>query len=189
MEDIKPFTIETKVRFDISTSDFERDISDATNWLIEHIDRNDFQSWDEKIEAEVTIGNRQYDVLLYRDWSAVAVWFNWNYCYEIAISSWAFCHCIEDLFRNWRWVPGIRMLYHWDWSDPELKWNWITVNYRDVEDYLYEDFIDWLKDKKQYDKYCKMKRKQQDDKFNAWLFNNYYKIVDIFIQLRDLNEH
>ena len=80
------------------------------------------------------------------------------------------------------------MIYHWDWCDPELTWSWIKANYREVEDYLYEEFIDWLKEDNKYDKYSKLKHSLQEKKFNDWLYDWYYKIVDIFLQLRDMNE-
>lgn len=182
----KPFKITTIVNFDITGDNYIDSIFEATVWLKEKIEHQDFMSGDEKIELNIIASFKEYEVLLYRSWNSIHVWFNWNFVYEIDMNAWNLSYLIEDLFHNWRWVPGIRMIYHWDWCDPELKWCWITANYRQVEDYLYEDFIDWLKDNKQYDKYCKLKHKQQEEKFNAWLFEHYYRIVEIFLQLRDI---
>lgn len=176
-------------RIDISNSNWHDDIEDATDWTYNWTETEDFQSWDTKLELKVSTNWRDYDIWLYREWDAIHVWLDWNFAYEILLNSWWLKTWIRHLFQNWRWVPGIEMLYHWDRADPELYWNWIRANYREVEDYLYEDFIDWLKESNKYNQYTKLKKSLQDKKFNDWLFNNYYKIVDIFLQLRDLNEH
>ena len=91
--------------------------------------------------------------------------------------------------RRRRWVYGVKMIWHWDHADPELEYDWTIANYWTVENTLYEDFIDWLKEDKQYNRYCTMSDMRKEEEFNDWLFDNRYKIVDIFIQLRDLNEH
>jgi len=174
---------------DISVCNAQADIDEATAFVMKWIETDEFQSWDTKLELHVDALWRNYDIGLYRDWDYMHVWFDWNFAYELSLSSWGLKTCISQLFRNWRWVPGIYIQYRWDWNDPLLHWSWLVANYREVEDYLYEDFIDWLKESNKYNQYCKLKKSLQDKKFNDWLFDNYYKIVDIFLQLRDLNEH
>ena len=172
---------------DISVCNLQADIDEATAFVMKWIETNEFQSWHTKLELHVDALRRNYDIGLYRDWDYMHVWFDWNFAYELSFSSWGLKTCISQLFRNWRWVPGIYMQYRWDWSDQLLHWNWLVANYREVEDYLYEDFIDWLRENNKYNQYCKLKKSLQDKKFNDWLFENYYKIVDIFLQLRDIN--
>lgn len=172
---------------DISNCNWHDDIEDATDWTYKWIESDEFQSWNTKLELRVTTVWRTYDIWLYRDWDAIHVWIDWNFAYEISLSSWGLKSWIRHLFQNWRWVPGIEMIYRWDWNDPLLMWNWIKANYREVEDYLYEDFIDWLRDTKKYDRYKNSKKSSQDKMFNDWLFDHYYRIVEIFLQLRDLN--
>ena len=173
----------------ISVCDAENDINESTNRVLKWIESNEFQSWDMKLELCVDTLWRTYDVTLYRDWWSMHVWFDGDFAYEVDLSAGWFKNCIRQLFQNWRWVPWIYMEWHWSQSDPYLQWNTLRANYREVEDYLYEDFIDWLKESNKYNQYCKLKKSLQDKKFNDWLFDNYYKIVDIFLQLRDLNEH
>jgi hypothetical protein len=172
---------------DISVCNLQADIDEATAFVMKWIETDEFQSWYTKLELHVDALWRNYDIGLYRDWDYMHVWFDWNFAYELSLSSWGLKTCISQLFRNWRWVPGIYMQYRWDWSDPLLHWSWLVANYREVEDYLYEDFIDWLRENNKYNQYCKLKKSLQDKKFNDWLFENYYKIVDIFLQLRDIN--
>lgn len=171
----------------ISASNLLADIDEATGFVMKWIETNEFQSWWTKLELRVDTVWRNYDIGLYRDWDYIHVWFDWNFAYELSLSSWGLKNCISQLFHNWRWVPWIYMQYRWDWSDPLLHWNTLAQNYWEVEDYLYEDFIDWLKETNQYDKYVKLKKSLQDKKFDDWLFEHYYKIVEIFLQLRDLN--
>ena len=173
----------------LSNCNFEWDVADATKRVLNHIETDDFQSGQTKIELYVYSLIRDYTISLYRDWDAMHVWIDWDFAYEVSLNGWRFGHTVRDLFRNWRWVPGIEMIYRWDRVDPQLFWNWIKANYREVEDYLYEDFIDWLKESNKYTQYSKLKKSLQDKKFNDWLFNHYYRIVEIFLQLRDLNEH
>ena len=170
---------------DISNCNWAQDILDATSWTMKWIESNEFQSWDTKLEIRVHTSRRDYDIWLYRSWDAVHVWLDWNFAYEIQLSSWWFSNCIRQLFKNWRWVPGVEMEYRWDWFDPILHWNTLHANYREVEDYLYDDFIDWLKESNKYDDYVQQRRSRQDKKFNDWLFEHYPRIVDIFLQLKD----
>ncbi len=174
-------------RINISVCDAENDINESTNRVLKWIESNEFQSWDMKLELCVDTLWRTYDVTLYRDWRSMHVWFDGDFAYEVDLSAGWFKNCIRQLFQNWRWVPWIYMEWHWSQSDPYLQWNTLRANYREVEDYLREDFIDWLKDSNQYDNYNTLKKSVQDKKFNDWLFKNYYKIVEIFLQLRDLN--
>lgn len=172
---------------DISVCNSQADIDEATGFVMKWIETDEFQSWDTKLELRVNTIRRNYDIGLYRDWNCIHVWFDWNFAYELSLSSWGLKTCISQLFRNWRWVPGIYMQYRWDWSDPLLHWSWLVANYREVEDYLYEDFIDWLKESNKYTQYSKLKKSLQDKRFNDWLFEHYYRIVDIFLQLRDID--
>lgn len=173
---------------DLSNCNFNQDVVDATSRVMKWIESDDFQSGNTKLELRVDTLWRRYDVGLYRDWDYMHVWFDWNFAYEVSLSSWWLKNCVEQLFRNWRWVPGIQMIYHWDRCDPELVWNTLRANYREVEDYLYEDFIDWLRENNKYNQYSKLKHSLQEKKFNDRLYQNYCRIVDIFLQLRDMNE-
>lgn len=173
----------------ISVCNSQADIDEATAFVMKWIETDEFQSWDTKLELRVDTVWRNYDIGLYRDWNCIHVWFDWNFAYEVDLSTGWFKTCISQLFHNWRWVPGIYMQYRWDWNDPLLHWNTLVSNYREVEDYLYEDFIDWLKESNKYNQYSKLKKSLQDKKFNDWLFENYYRIVDIFLQLRDINDN
>ena len=174
---------------DISVCSSAEDIMEATKWTMKWIETDEFQSWNTKLELHVDTLWRTYDISLYRDWWCMHVWFDWDFAYEVELNAGWFQECVKQLFHNWRWVPWIKMEYRWDWNDPLLHWNTLTANYREVEDYLYEDFIDWLKESNKYTQYSKLKKSLQDKKFNDWLFNHYYRIVEIFLQLRDLNEH
>lgn len=75
------------------------------------------------------------------------------------------------------------MEYRWDWKDPILHFNWMKCNYWDVENELYEEFIEDLNDSDRFDTYCTYNRKNQEDQFGKWLLNNYYKIVSAFSSL------
>lgn len=39
--------------------------------------------------------------------------------------------------NNWYGIPGIRMIWHGEWSDPELEYDGYVANYWDVENILY----------------------------------------------------
>lgn len=168
----------------ISVCDCENDINEATKWIMKWIETDEFQSWDTKLELRVDTVWRNYDIALYRDCWDIYVWIDWNFVYSIELNAWWLRTFIFQLFKNWRWVPGIQMEYRWDRNDPLLHWCWITANYREVEDYLYDDFIDWLKDSNKYDEYNQQRHSWQDKKFNDWLFNHYDRIVEIFLQLK-----
>lgn len=175
-------------KIDLSNCNFNQDVEEATSRVMKWIDTDEFQSGNTKLELRVDTLRRIYDIGLYRNCDAIHVWFDGNFAYELSLSSWGLKTYINQLFRNWRWVPGIQMIYHWDRCDPELARSWIKANYREVEDYLYEDYIDWLKQDNKYDKYSKLKHSLQEKKFNDRLYQNYCRIVEIFLQLRDMNE-
>ena len=111
---------------------------------MKRVETDEFQSGDTCIYLNVDTLWRTYDISLYRDWNSMHVWFDWDFAYEVDLNSGWFKRCVTQLFQNWRWVPGIFMEWHWSQSDPYLQWNRLRANYREVEDYLYEDFIDWL---------------------------------------------
>lgn len=168
----------------ISNTCFESDLDEATKWTLDHIESTDFQSENTKIELNVYTLRRNYMIWLYRNWDSMQVWIDWNFAYEVELNWWWLGRTVKALFRNWRWVPGIEMIYRWDWCDPQLFRNWIKANYREVEDYLYEEFIDWLKDSNKYDEFIKLKSSKQDQQFNDWLLDHYYRIVEIFLMIR-----
>lgn len=62
--------------------------------------------------------------------------------------------------NDWRGVPGVKMIWHGEWADPELEYDGMTVNYYDVEESLYE--------------YAKELGINADDdyEFNEWLQSN-----------------
>lgn len=176
-------------KIDLSNCNYDNDLASAAKRTMEQIDSEAFQSWSTCLDLNVSVYWRDYIVDLYREWDVMHVWINWNFAYEVLLDGWRFYSAVRALFKNWRWVPGIEMIYHWDWNDPELVWNWVKANYREIEDNLYEDFIDWLKESNKYNHYCEATKSTQDNMFDDWLFDNYYKIVEIFLQLRDSHEY
>ena len=55
-------------------------------------------------------------------------------------------------------IYGIRLIWHGDWSDPELIWHKKSFNYYDLENYLWEVYNE---DEQQID-------------FDIWVKNNSY---------------
>ena len=59
--------------------------------------------------------------------------------------------------KMWRGVPGVEMIWHGEWSDPELEYEGNRRNYWDVEDAMYEwakeDGIDTENDE-EFNRYC-----------------------------------
>lgn len=59
--------------------------------------------------------------------------------------------------KMWRGVPGVEMIWHGEWSDPELEYEGNRRNYWDVEDAMYEwakeDGIDTENDE-EFNHYC-----------------------------------
>ncbi len=59
--------------------------------------------------------------------------------------------------KLWRGVPGVEMIWHGEWSDPELEYEGTRRNYWDVEDAMYEwakeDGIDTENDE-EFNRYC-----------------------------------
>ena len=59
--------------------------------------------------------------------------------------------------KMWRGVPGVEMIWHGEWSDPELEYEGERRNYWDVEDAMYEcakeDGIDTENDE-EFNRYC-----------------------------------
>ena len=45
----------------------------------------------------------------------------------------------SDNEKWWYGAPGIRMIYHGDWNDPELEADGFVANYYDVEQYMYDN--------------------------------------------------
>lgn len=177
------FKLTTTCRFEICNSssdiDRQRDRDEIVDWTLDKIEEPEFQAGDAKIDLLISTYHRNYEVMLYRDDQNISVWIDWDFAYEIPISA-DLRSRIGELCQWWRHVPGIKMIYRWDWNDPQLKFNWMLANYWQIENGLYEDFIDWLKESNKYDDYVKQPRQEQERKFNDWLFNNYYKIVEAF---------
>lgn len=66
--------------------------------------------------------------------------------------------------ETWRSVPGVKMIWHGAWNDPELQYKDRVVNYYDVENALWDEFKDDCdergvkadaKDDAEFNKYCK----------------------------------
>lgn len=59
--------------------------------------------------------------------------------------------------KMWRGVPGVEMIWHGEWSDPELEYEGTRRNYWDVENAMYEwakeDGIDAENDE-EFNRYC-----------------------------------
>ena len=71
----------------------------------------------------------------------------------------------------WRGVPGVTMIWHGEWSDPELEYQGKVANYWDIEDAMYEwateDGVNVDSDEA-FNKYC-----QEHDYDVYALFDNY----------------
>lgn len=73
--------------------------------------------------------------------------------------------------NNWRGVPGVHMIWHGEWADPELEYEGKIANYWDIEDAMYEwateDGVNVDSDEA-FNKYC-----QEHDYDVYALFDNY----------------
>lgn len=71
----------------------------------------------------------------------------------------------------WRGVPGVTMIWHGEWADPELEYEGRIANYWDIEDAMYEwateDGVNVDSDE-DFNKYC-----QEHDYDVYALFDNY----------------
>jgi len=71
----------------------------------------------------------------------------------------------------WRSVPGVTMIWHGEWNDPELEYEGKVANYWDIEDAMYEwateDGVNVDSDEA-FNKYC-----QEHDYDVYALFDNY----------------
>lgn len=63
----------------------------------------------------------------------------------------------KDTYRG---VPGSTFISHGEWSDPEILWKGSELNANEVEDYLWEDYKDACRERKE---------KPTEDGFEDWL--------------------
>lgn len=97
-------------------------------------------------------------------------------------------HIKEDK-DGWRGVPGVTMIYHGDWSDPELECDGQTRNYWDVEDSIY-DFYKELKNAGDEDHLAqpqKYKFDDSDEDFNKFCQDHADDVYDCFRESRKVN--
>lgn len=97
-------------------------------------------------------------------------------------------HIKEDK-DGWRGVPGVTMIYHGDWSDPELEYDGQTRNYWDVEDSMY-DFYKELKNAGDEDHLAqpqKYKFDDSDEDFNKFCQDHADDVYDCFRESRKVN--
>lgn len=73
--------------------------------------------------------------------------------------------------NNWYGVPGIRMIWHGEWADPELECDGYVANYYDVENYLYENAKDDGIDVENDDVFAEYVREHADDA--KWMISEY----------------
>ena len=52
---------------------------------------------------------------------------------------------IEEQDQTWRGVPGTRFIWHGEWSDPEIEYKGQLINANEVEDALWNNYIQELK--------------------------------------------
>ena len=48
----------------------------------------------------------------------------------------------EGVIGNYRGCKNVRLVYHGEWADPELKYRNYIANYNDIEDTLWGQFLD-----------------------------------------------
>lgn len=82
---------------------------------------------------------------------------------------------------NYRWIEGIEFIRHGTQSDPELRCDWVTMNYRDVEDAMYEEFEERLDEQDMKTLYNTFTGIDRDEFFERYLKHNVSHIKDYFI--------
>ena len=65
---------------------------------------------------------------------------------------------------NWRGIKGIRFKYNGSWSDGELIFRGYVFNYNDIEDALWENFLEETGHKDSESGLSKV-----EEEFNMWL--------------------
>lgn len=85
---------------------------------------------------------------------------------------------------NYRWIKDVEFIRHGTQSDPELKYDWVVANYREVEDWLYDNFIDELNDKGMFELYKWFTEIDRDSCFDWRLSQNKWLLWDIFSQVK-----
>jgi len=48
--------------------------------------------------------------------------------------------------NTWRGVPGTLFIWHGEWSDPEIVYNDISLNGNEIEDALWNNYVDNCKE-------------------------------------------
>lgn len=48
----------------------------------------------------------------------------------------------EGVIGNYRGCKNVKLIYHGDWGDPELKYHNYIANYNDIEDTLWDAFLE-----------------------------------------------
>ena len=81
----------------------------------------------------------------------------------------------------------MEMIWHWTQSDPELKYEGVIANYWTVEDWLYQEFCDELREEDKYNLYMGFTEVDRDSWFNWWLKKNDYLLGDIFWAIKEHN--
>lgn len=86
--------------------------------------------------------------------------------------------CLDENFRftvtsvlneNYRGVPEIEFVWHGEWADPELIYKDETFNYWEVEDALWQDYLDENGDENDEDAFDKYVREHAVNMLDDWL--------------------
>ena len=83
---------------------------------------------------------------------------------------------------NYRGLKKIKFIYHGDWADPELIYKKTSLNYYDIDDVLYDNFVEDLKEKMNL---ADAEAAATDQNFNEWINKHksycYLLIIEIFL--------
>ena len=76
--------------------------------------------------------------------------------------------------KLWYGVPGIKMIYHGDWADPELKYKGKLFNYYGIKNSLWEFYKEDLEEKL----FELINEENIDDGFERWITNNHETVYE-----------
>lgn len=84
----------------------------------------------------------------------------------------------------WRDIEWIEVT-NWQWGGTgkttwKLSFMWRVANYYDIEDGLYDEFIEDLKQKDMYELYRWFRSKEKENWYQWWINKNRYLILDLF---------
>jgi|SRR5574344_2370846 hypothetical protein len=82
---------------------------------------------------------------------------------------------MEKSKNNWYGIEGIEFIYHGEWSDPEICYKNHVINCHDIEDGMWEEYLEYLKENGVH-----LTEEEMNENFGNYMRRNKEEVYSLF---------